>query len=145
MSGKRALGIDPGEVRIGTALSDPLGMIAQPHSVIDRRKEHPVEAIERIVNDYQVSVIVVGLPTNLDGTEGASAQRARSLARAIADVCDIPVQLWDERFTSVQAEQALLEGGMRRSRRKETRDKVAAAIMLQGYLDSDNAARRETS
>lgn len=135
-SGRRALGIDPGEVRIGTALSDPLGMIAQPHSVIDRRREHPVDAIQRIVSEYEVQIIVVGLPTQLDGTEGASALRSRRLGDAVAEATGVPVVFWDERFTSVQAEQALLEAGMRRGNRQTTRDKVAAALLLQGYLDA---------
>lgn len=135
MTDKRVLGIDPGEVRIGTALSDPLGIIAQPHSVIDRREADPHVEIARIVDEYEVSVIVVGLPTNLDGTEGVSANRARSLADALAEAVDVPVVLWDERFTSVQAERSLIEAGVRRSERKEARDKVAAALLLQGYLD----------
>lgn len=135
MTGERALGIDFGEVRIGTALSDPLGMIAQPHSVIDRRKEHPVAAIERIVSEYEVQVVVVGLPTQLDGTEGTSAERARRLGDAIGRATGLPIVYWDERFTSVQAEQALLEADMSRDDRRVTRDKVAAALLLQGYLD----------
>lgn len=135
MSGPRVLGVDPGEVRIGIALSDPLGMIAQPHSVIDRRKQHPVDAIGELVDQYEVSVIVVGLPTKLDGTEGESAQRARRLGDAVAAATGLPVVYWDERFTSVQAEHALLEGGVSRSNRRTSRDKVAAALLLQGYLD----------
>ncbi len=136
MTEGRVLGIDPGEVRIGTALSDPLGMIATPHTVIDRTQVHPIDAIREIVDEYEVSVIVVGLPTQLDSREGQSAQRARRLGEAVAEATGVPVVYVDERFTSVQAEQALLEAGVRRDTRRATRDKVAAALLLQGYLDS---------
>ncbi|MFZ0492137.1 MAG: Holliday junction resolvase RuvX [Acidimicrobiia bacterium] len=126
----RVLALDYGSVRIGVALSDSLRITAQPFDVI------PVEDIEHrlpsMVRD--VDEIIVGLPTSLDGTEGPSAEAARSFAKRVEELTGIPVQLVDERFTTVEAQRALLEGGVRRSRRKEVIDKVAATLLLEGYL-----------
>ncbi len=134
MSAGRVLGLDPGERRIGVALSDPAGIIAQPLTVLARR-EGTVADIAAIVADNEVTLVVVGLPTSLDGTEGPAAERARMLGSQVAKEIGCEVAYFDERFTTVQAEQALLGGGVRRRERREVRDKVAAAIMLQGYLD----------
>ena len=132
----RVLGLDHGERRIGVAVSDATGTIATPHSVIDRRGQDVSEVLRSVIDEYDVEVIVVGLPLHLSGDEGASAESARSFAEAVAEATGLPVALQDERFTTVTAEQALLEGGVRRRERREVRDKVAAAVMLQGYLDS---------
>lgn len=134
MSG-RILGLDPGERRIGVALSDPLGMIAQPHSMIDRRVQDVAEELQRLVFEEDVTQIVIGLPTSLDGQERAAAQRARQFAADVTEATGLEPVFADERFTTNIAESALLESGMRRSARRERRDKVAAAVMLQGYLD----------
>lgn len=131
----RVLGLDPGERRIGVAISDPLGMIAQPHSVIDRREEDPLGTVRNLVTEYDVSVIVVGLPISLSGREGPAADAARVFAGEVSETVDCEVELMDERFTTVTAEQALIEGKVRRDRRRVVRDKVAAAVMLQVYLD----------
>ena len=126
----RVLALDYGSVRVGVAVSDPLRMTAQPLDVI------PLEEIEErlpsIVQD--VDEIIVGLPKSLDGTEGPSAKAARSFAKRVQDLVGIPVRLVDERFTTVGAQNALLEGGVRRSRRKRVVDKVAATLLLEGYL-----------
>ncbi len=135
MSGSRILGLDPGSRRIGVALSDPLGMIAQPHGVIDRAREDPLAVIRNLVADNDVSLIVVGLPLSLSGEEGPAAAAARAFAAEVAEAVECGVELMDERFTSHTAERALLEGGMSRAERKRTRDKVAAAVMLQAFLD----------
>ncbi len=132
----RVLGLDPGERRIGVALSDSIGMIAQPHVVLDRREVDALEEIRRICADYEVETVVIGLPRSLSGGEGPSAAMARELAAAVGEVTGCEIEFFDERFTTVQAESALLEGGMRRRKRRETVDKVAAAMMLQGYLDT---------
>ena len=137
----RVLGLDPGERRIGVAISDPLGMIAQPHSVIDRRRTEPLEAIRNLVVDYDVSLVVIGLPVSLSGGEGPAARAAREFAADVANAVECEVEMMDERFTSVTAEQALLEGNVRREDRREARDKVAAAILLQGYLDRAGSSR----
>ena len=131
----RILGLDPGERRVGVALSDPTGTIASPHSVIDRRSVELVEAVRILCDEYDVVQIVVGLPTGLSGVEGPSAKAARIVGDAVAEATGLPVEYQDERFTTVTAEAALLEGGVRRTKRRDVRDKVAAAVILQTYLD----------
>ncbi|MCP3974873.1 MAG: Holliday junction resolvase RuvX [bacterium] len=131
----RVLGLDPGERRIGVALSDPLGMIAQPHSMIDRRKQNVAEELQRLVSEEDVTQIVIGLPTSLDGEEHEAAQRARAFGEWVREATGMEPVFADERFTTNIAESALIESGMRRSARRENRDKVAAAVMLQGFLD----------
>jgi putative Holliday junction resolvase len=131
----RIIGLDPGARRIGVALSDTLGIIAQPHLVIDRRAGDAIATIKDLCIEYEVETVVVGLPRNLRGDEGPSALLARELGADVAAATGCHVQFYDERFTTVQAEAALLEGGVRRRKRRETIDKVAAAVMLQGFLD----------
>jgi putative Holliday junction resolvase len=135
----RVLGLDPGERRIGVALSDPSGLIAQPYRVLDRRRGNAIEQITQICDEEGIETIVVGLPVSLSGEEGAAAVAARKLGSEVAEATGRNLVYWDERFTSVQAEQALLESGMRREKRRDTRDMVAAALMLQGYLDGAGA------
>ena len=132
----RILGLDHGERRIGVAVSDATGSIATPHSVIDRRADAVAEVLRTLIDEYDVELIVIGLPVLLSGEEGAAAEAARAFADTVGEATGLPVALQDERFTTVTAEDALLEGGVRRSERREVRDKVAAAVMLQGYLDS---------
>lgn len=130
----RILGVDYGTKRIGLAISDGLGLTAQPLDVVPRKDL--VESLLRITQEYEVNRVVVGLPTALGGHEGQSAAGARELGEEIASLLDLDVDYVDERFTSRMAESALLEAGMRRRGRKEAVDKVAAAIILQTYLDS---------
>ena len=137
----RILGLDPGERRIGVALSDPTGTIASPHSVIDRRRSDPLAAVRDLCEAEGVEQIVIGLPTGLSGNEGPSAKAARAFGSLIAEGVDIPVEYQDERFTTVTAESALLEGGVRRDKRRDVRDKVAAAVILQAYLDRKDYQR----
>jgi putative Holliday junction resolvase len=132
----RVLGLDHGERRIGVAVSDATGTIATPHSVIDRRGGDVSETLRSVIAEYDVELVVVGLPLQLSGEEGTSARSARAFADTVAEATGLPVALQDERFTTVTAEDALIEGGVRRRERREVRDKVAAAVMLQGYLDS---------
>lgn len=131
----RILGLDPGEVRIGVALSDPTGTIASPHGHIDVRTTDAVAEIKALADEFEVELVVVGLPLRLDGSEGPAAARSRSLGRRIAEAIAVPVTYADERFTTVTAEQVLLEGNVRRAKRKTARDPIAAAVMLQGHLD----------
>ena len=91
--------------------------------------------LRSLVDEYGVELVVVGLPVHLSGEEGTAAEAARAFADSVAAATGLPVELQDERFTTVTAEEALLEGGVRRRERREIRDKVAAAVMLQGYLD----------
>jgi putative Holliday junction resolvase len=132
----RVIGLDPGDRRIGVALSDTLGIIAQPHVVLDRQAVDAIAAIKKLCMEYEVETVVVGLPRSLSGKEGPSAAKARELGAAVGAATGLDIEFVDERFTTVQAEAALLEGGMRRRQRRETIDKVAAAVMLQGYLDA---------
>ncbi len=131
----RILGLDPGERRIGVALSDPTGTIASPHAVIDRRSTDVADTVRAMCIEYDVHLIIVGLPTSLSGGEGPSAEAAREVGRIAAEASGVPVEFQDERFTTVTAEAALLEGGVRRAKRRDVRDKVAAAVILQSYLD----------
>jgi putative Holliday junction resolvase len=131
----RILGLDPGTVRIGAAVSDPLGITAQPHSSLDARDPKVMDLIAALVEDLEVELVVVGLPVSLDGSEGPAAVSARDFAARISEAVDVPVELHDERFSSVTAEQAMIEMGARREDRKAARDRVAAAVFLQTYLD----------
>lgn len=131
----RVLGLDHGERRIGVAVSDATGTIASPHSVIDQRGGDVFERLRSLIAEYEVELVVVGLPLQLSGEEGTSARSARAFADTVTEATGLPVALQDERFTTVTAEDALIEGGVRRRERREVRDKVAAAVMLQGYLD----------
>jgi putative Holliday junction resolvase len=131
----RSLGIDYGTKRVGLALSDPLGLTARPLAVVPRSKI--VEEVVSLVKEQEVGTIVVGLPTGLGGDEGISASEARKLAEELAAATGVDVVLRDERYTSRMAESALLESGMKRRQRRESVDKVAAAIILQDYLDDN--------
>ena len=131
----RILGLDPGERRIGVAISDASGTIATPVEFIDRKIEAYEHRLRDLCSEWEIAEIVIGLPVSLDGTEGSAAERAREFSRDVADLTDLPVLFQDERFTSVTAEQALIEGGVRRRSRTTKRDQVAAAVMLQGFLD----------
>ena len=132
----RILGLDPGTVRVGVAVSDPLGITAQPHSSLEASDPEIIDRIAELVAGLDVEVVVVGLPISLDGSEGPAAVAARRFAdRVTAGIGDIPVELHDERFSSVTAERTMIEMGARRSDRKAARDRVAAAVFLQTYLD----------
>jgi putative Holliday junction resolvase len=132
------LGLDPGERRIGVALSDAGGIIAQPHEVIDRTTAHVADRLRAIVAEHGVTRIVVGLPVSLSGGEGRAAEAARSFGVWVAVETGLVVEYADERFTSVGAERALLEAGMRREKRRGVKDKVAAALLLQAFLDREH-------
>ena len=131
----RVIGLDHGERRIGVAVSDALGLTAQPHQVIDLATDDLAAEIEALVAEFDPELIVVGLPVGLSGTEGNSADAARRFGAEVGALASRPVEFSDERFSSVVAERALLESGARRETRRGVRDKVAAAVMLQDYLD----------
>ena len=133
----RALGIDVGTVRVGLALSDPLGYTAQPLEVIKRTNPaRDLEAVRRIVEEKQVEVLVVGLPLNMNGTAGPAAKAAQKEAAALATVVPVPVTLFDERRTTVTADMAMMEARMNAQARRKVVDKVAAAVLLQQWLDA---------
>lgn len=136
---KRLLGLDFGSRRIGAAMSDPLGITAQPLPAIRRQGDRrDIEAIGVLVREFSVACVVLGLPLMLDGTEGEQAKRARAFGEKIAERLGVPVMTWDERMTTAQAERHLIDSGMRREKRKEVRDSLSAAILLQSLLDSRN-------
>ena len=132
----RILAIDPGTVRLGLALSDPSGTIAQPLSVLTRRSEpEDLKALTDLVERHEVGMIVVGLPRLMDGRLDAAAHQAQAFGSQVARATGRPVAYWDERLTSVAAERYLIEQGKRRSKRRQEIDRMAATLLLQGYLD----------
>ncbi len=133
----RILGLDAGEKRIGVALSDPLGIIASALTVVEVKTE--ADGVERVValaREHEAERIVVGLPRSLDGSLGPQARRVQAFADLLAGRMDIPVVTWDERLSTVEAERTLVRAGIKRDKRKKRLDSVAAAVILQGYLDS---------
>lgn len=138
----RALGIDPGTRRVGVALSDEEGAFASPHSTIEvKSRTQVVAALAALAEEHAVSVIVVGLPLRLDGSEGEASRRARLLASELGKHTGASVELWDERLSTRAAERALREADMRGPRARQLVDRVAAAVLLQGYLDARRAHR----
>ena len=138
MSG-RILALDVGDRRIGIALSDETQLIATPHSVYTRVGWGPdVKHIQKLYNDNKAVLVVCGLPRNMDGSVGFQAEKVQSFAEQLIKA-GLPVVFQDERLSTVSAHQALIEGGMRRDDRKGTVDKVAAAMILQTYLDTQKS------
>lgn len=134
--GGRVLAIDPGRVRMGVAVSDPMGIIAQAlPALVSEGHERDLAALAEIVRDREISLIVVGSPHNMDGGPGPMTVFAEKLAAALAGRTGLPVVLWDERLSSVQAERVLLEADVGRRERKKHRDGLAAVLILQAYLD----------
>jgi putative Holliday junction resolvase len=133
----RILAIDHGSKRIGIAVSDELKMIAQPLEFI---LAEPFPAflarLQELIRDKEVESILVGLPRNMDGSYGPAAQKVQEFVVALKGVLSVPIKTWDERLTSAQANRLLIQGNVRRDKRKEKVDKMAAAILLQSYLDS---------
>lgn len=134
-SGERLLGLDIGGRRIGVAVSDELGMIASPVGMIDRQGDVAAQ-LRKLVADYGASRLVAGLPVGLSGREGPQAEETREIADALAAEVGLPLEYWDERLTTSIAEQTLIAQGTRREKRKQKIDAVAAAVILQGYLDN---------
>ena len=133
----RAIGIDLGDKRIGVAISDSSGNLATPYEVVlrtgDRAQEH--RQIRAIVEEVEAEIVVVGLPLSLDGSEGKAAKAAREEAKAIGQIVSLPLEMHDERFTTVEAERLLKEQGLKAPERRKVVDKVAAAILLQAWMD----------
>ena len=135
--GVRALGVDLGSKRIGIAVSDISGTVASPLTTVHRSKSkrHDHDEIARLVRIEEAELVVVGLPLSLDGTHGPAATAAMNEADRLASVVGVPVEMYDERFTTVTAERGMLEAGMNAQARRKVVDKVAAAVMLQAWLD----------
>ena len=138
----RALGLDVGERRIGVALSDPEGILAVALTVIEAKSDD--DALRRVIalaGEHEVERIVIGLPLSLDGSLGPQAQKVQSFAESLRGYTELPVVTWDERYSTVDAERVLVEAGVKREKRKKHVDSVAAAFILQGYLDRERNNR----
>jgi putative pre-16S rRNA nuclease len=133
----RLLGVDYGKVRVGLAVSDPDRKIAFPLTTYERRGPDKDAAYFRtVVVEEAIGGLVVGLPVHLNGREGEKAAEARAYGAWLTETTGLPVVFWDERFTTVEAESALWNAGLTHKKRKARRDRVAAQILLQAYLDA---------
>ncbi|MFB5190002.1 Holliday junction resolvase RuvX [Alicyclobacillus fastidiosus] len=133
----RILAVDYGERRVGLALSDPMGFLASALKVIQRQSDKQVAAdIESVVREYEVEHIVLGHPITMAGEVGQKAQHVERFRALLANLVSVPVELFDERLTTVSAQRVLLEADVSRKKRKEVVDAVAATILLQHYLDA---------
>jgi len=133
----RILALDVGDVRIGVAVSDPLRVIARGLASITRiNTKEDVKAVNDLADQHEAGEIVVGLPKMMSGEIGIQAQKVLDFAELLKAEIEVPIVLWDERLTTVSANRVLIEADMSRRKRKKVVDKVAAVIILQGYLDS---------
>jgi putative holliday junction resolvase len=133
----RVLAVDPGSKRVGVAVSDPSGTIAQAVATVPAEPQGTLaQRLARIAHEREAGRIVVGLPRRMDGSEGPEAKSARALAEELRHAAKLPVELVDERLTTAQAERAMIDAGSRRARRRESIDQVAATLLLQSHLDS---------
>ncbi|MGD1995162.1 MAG: Holliday junction resolvase RuvX [Anaerolineae bacterium] len=136
----RVLALDVGERRIGVALSDPSGTVARPLCTVERgSRAEDFAAIAELVAEQEVELVVVGWPLTLRGESGPQAQRVEEYARALDEALPVPLRMWDERYSTLSAEEIMRrfrEGGRRRSRGGPGVDAVAAAVILQAFLDS---------
>ncbi|MDD7218534.1 MAG: Holliday junction resolvase RuvX [Blautia sp.] len=136
----RILGLDYGSKTVGVAVSDPLGLTAQGIETIWRKKENMLRRtlarIEEIISEYHVERIVLGLPKNMNNTLGERAEKSLEFKEMLEKRTGLPVIMWDERLTTVEANRTLMEASVRRENRKKYLDQLAAVLILQGYLDS---------
>jgi putative Holliday junction resolvase len=140
----RILALDVGTKRIGLAVSDPLGLTAQGLGVLERKGwDRDLARLQEIARPYQVQEILVGLPRHMDGRPGDQVEEILALAQALAEALGAKVSTWDERLSTVEAERLLIQADLSRKRRRRVVDKVAASIILQGYLDGRPTEDRE--
>ena len=133
----RILALDHGTKRIGVAVSDELKLIAQPVEYIDAEPFADfLNRLKQLLREKEVELVLVGLPRNMDGSYGPAALKVQQFVAVLGGAITVPIKTWDERLTSVQANRLLIQGGVRRQKRKQNVDKTAAAILLQSYLDS---------
>ena len=132
--------MDYGSKTIGVAISDPLGLTAQGIEIIRREEENKLRKslrrIEALIAEYQVEEIVLGFPKNMNNTIGERAEKSLQLKETLEKRCGLPVIMWDERLTTVEANRTLMESGVRRENRSKYVDMIAAVFILQGYLDA---------
>ena len=142
----RIMGLDFGSKTVGVALSDPLLVTAQGLEIIRRKSpgklRQTLARIEELVKEYEVSEIVLGYPKHMNNTEGERCEKTREFAQMLEKRMSLPVILWDERLSTVSADQVMMESGVRRENRKEYVDKIAAGFILQGYLDRQALMKR---
>ena len=132
----RALGLDVGQKRIGVALSDPEGILASPLTIVDATDtEQAINNISDLCDQYQIERIVVGMPRSMDGTLGKQAEVVQQFVSQLANIIKITIDTWDERLSSIEADRAMIAAGTKKDKKKKLRDAIAAAIILQGYLD----------
>jgi putative Holliday junction resolvase len=139
----RVLGLDVGDRRVGIAISDPTGVLVRPlQTLVRSSRAEDFAAIAALVAEYEVELVVVGQPLSLDGTEGPQARRIARYAQLLADRLAVPVVLWDERYTTAAAEEILLQSRGKRKRRRARDegevDAIAAAVILQSYLEGQD-------
>jgi len=139
----RSLGLDVGDKRTGVAISDPEGMVAVPLTVVSHQGANAaVDEVVKLVEQYEIQRVVIGLPYSLSGKLGQQAEKVTALAEELSgrlkqgNIGQIDIQLWDERFSTVAADRLIAEANPKRNRRKQHRDAMAAALILQGFLDS---------
>ena len=135
----RVLAIDHGTRRMGLALSDEMGILAQPLEAVPAEPFAQFLArLKEILHEKQVELLLVGMPRNMDGSYGPAALKVQEFVAVLGDAVAVPIKTWDERLTSAQANRFLIQADVRRSERRAKVDKTAAAILLQSYLDSRN-------
>ena len=145
-SGRRFLGLDIGTKTIGLALSDVLGMIATPTETLRRGKfMDDSKKLFAMVKQHEVGALVLGLPLNMDGSEGPRCQSVRQFAANLLISQDIDIAFWDERLSTVAAHRVMIEADLSRKRQAEVVDKMAAAVILQGFLDHLSYAKRNAT
>ena len=133
----RILAIDYGEKRIGVAISDIMGIIAQPLDTIQRKDyEEDLKNIKNIIKQNSVVEVVIGLPKNMDGRLGDSAMKIVHFVSQLRKAIDLPIRVWDERLTTAESEKLLIESDVSRKKRRKKIDKIAASLILQGYLEN---------
>lgn len=142
----RIMGLDFGSKTVGVAVSDSLLVTAQGLEIIRRKEENKLRRtlarIEELIVEYEVEEIVLGLPKNMNATEGARAELTQEFREKLERRTGLPVIMWDERLTTVAAQRTMIEAGIRREKRKSYVDKIAAALILQGYLDKRSMQAR---
>ncbi|MCI8318672.1 MAG: Holliday junction resolvase RuvX [Lachnospiraceae bacterium] len=143
----RIMGLDFGSKTVGVAISDPLGLTAQGIEIIRRESENKLRRtlarIEELIREYEVTSLVLGFPKNMNNTIGERAEKTLAFKEMLERRTGLTVTMWDERLTTVAANRALMEGGVRRENRKEYVDMIAAVYILQGYLDSHGREKDE--
>ena len=140
MNNKRLMGLDFGSKTVGVALSDPTGLIASPLEIIEREREDKLRKtfsrIEELIEEYKVTKIVLGLPLNMDSSEGERVRKTQEFKEALERRTGLEIVFWDERLSTVEAHDIMTEAGVKGIDRKRYVDKIAASIILQGYMDS---------